>query len=1691
MSNYPNALDSDLEIPRISDNVSEISGDVINSIRDAIFAIQRVIGLNAQGNKASLVDRINVSIDANGNIKKASLERVGMVTLPVADRHVASNAAIKESKLDLDVPTRTLSLNVASLATTIQGIQSAINALNAAFSEHTLGLGYEHDGYQITINSAAGTQYGIAGLEATTISDAISEIGTILLSGNNSITPHINLNLPSSVKHQSAEISVNTTNFTVVDRAATNVQLALDSIDAGQGALGATHLDRYHTNGILKNADSSSLYNENNIVIGPIANIEYSSGSTVIEIPGVTEEDGTVSFASLGVQVGDIVQIASNLDLEDVGTYQIRAIGPLESSVVLGSLPDLSYNQISVFHIFSESIPPSVDTSVTIYKPAIVSSESAPLACAVRNNETLVDSISILNPGAARVVSLGFNSLILNSDGYQIAIRAGVGVGQKREVTIPDLNKDRLGTGQASPVDAQSVAERINAYVSDPDIGLHFPISAYRIGNELAIAHNLVGSEYTIEVLDGYTGNFALGLDAYGANIAGQIISGNENNCYVVNGVQVNQLHTVFQGYAEISAETDNFGLWTTGGDAVNPLALGIGPGSVMHITDHPTISANGSYTIFTANTTSVSTFAAEKIPCPYNPTRFNVTFTDSNISLSSLDNAQTDLGVVQLFVDEFGNVMTHQRIKYGTNLGSAVEVVDVSDGFPVGDFVLNIGLSANMLLFNIIDGSLPGATVSVHEYFKGSFKLYHPNNIDFFNIKIGPGIVIGGLEIVSVQPRLIDDNAMELCTAHFNGNMSITNIIDGRLFGNISANEIRDDFIEIYSQRPVAELRSNGVVRGFDLLDILYLDSITSMQALPVQGGVAYVSGVRIEVESQKVTIPSYDEGGATISGNRIVGINEFGSLQIFTDSLGEILCDGYNSSASFGKILPLYNVRIVNGGIETVTDIRSFINSIDAKLDIVVDGSETNIVGNFKTLDGAIVYASSYPNKEKLTIRIINSVVVSEAIAVPNGISICGHVPYGGNSNSQIINTRELDSALVTLYGNNKLENVEITSETAAMKGALVYVAGSNTIVKNCNINFGQGITTYFQDVAIEVGVDATSDVEIYDNKINTAYSGIVSEYGCDNLKIYNNRIEGISGTGGVASAIKIGSSARQSSGIYVYNNTIDVPSVVQNADIRGISVDVGQTINIFRIYDNSIVHSAENTMTNGIRVENEDATGNLINELYITGNTIKGIKLDDNYVYGIYVDSAAWVKIHNNKLDSIGVFGNTDVSGIKIAAGVTFAEIDSNYLSNMYTSKGIDIINAKRAVVTNNTLFGLGTSSQYISGNATHAMVTNNSLVGPGLRGISWSGTNSKISDNSMSKPNDGSGTDYAFEEWAFYIQTSDVEISNNMVTGMVYDQESSGLTNISSGRDRLKIIGNTISGSKMSRFIQLYGDGHIVSNNKLHNEEHAVAAADLYVELNAVTNAIVMGNMMSGEGSTAISSSGTAIDNVTIANNIVTASLTTAPLVLSNDSVANCLIIGNKFPDSNNNIIGVTPNLGTYNNNVIGINVGLTDTMGVPASAATTSHDSDYTPHWSIKIASDHGYWQVSETTVSYNNRRLYFPIMGIPNGSRLTSVQIQGRHDNSATLTAILAKRSVKSVVPPAFVVSYMSSLTTISASGYFGAPGSGVGLVTCTSTGGEIINYAESNYYLIITAVGAPATPSNIQIHGITLNIRY
>ncbi|KKL88580.1 hypothetical protein LCGC14_1923270, partial [marine sediment metagenome] len=290
-SSYPGQIDSDLELPRIDNNITEISGDVINSLRDAIFSIEEAIGVNPQGNLADFVARINRVIDHNGNLKTSALTGKGLMTLPIADIHIASNAAIKESKLDLDYATATLNARYVSNLADINTNRSALNALTLRTGEHFGGIGDRHDGYDIDLQNSIRS------------SDDLETAINIL---NNDFTNHEGALLTA---HTASSISVSGEfdNFS-----ATNVQDALIGLDNfGTGEV-KRHQDLLHTNavGLNKGGEQGEQGNlKETVLASTIFQTDISKATNILQVM----RPNTARVTSKDIDLRSLTISASNM----------------------------------------------------------------------------------------------------------------------------------------------------------------------------------------------------------------------------------------------------------------------------------------------------------------------------------------------------------------------------------------------------------------------------------------------------------------------------------------------------------------------------------------------------------------------------------------------------------------------------------------------------------------------------------------------------------------------------------------------------------------------------------------------------------------------------------------------------------------------------------------------------------------------------------------------------------------------------------------------------------------------------------------------------------------------------------------------------------------------------------------------------------------------------------------------------------------------------------------------------------------------------------------------------------------------------------------------------------------------------------------------------------------------------------
>jgi hypothetical protein len=290
---YPGQFDSDVEIPRVDNNVTEIGEEAINSIRDAVFTIERTIGINPQGNLADFVTRINRVIDNNGLIKTSALANRGLVTLPINNSHIGDNAGIQEHKLDLDYSTASLYSRVTNNASNIESVLSSFNGFISRVIPHFAGTGDKHDGYSVTLNTA------VQG--STNIESALHLV-------NNAFLDHIG----ASHAHYGSAIYLDN-NF--VNFSSDNVQDAIEKLDSTSSGKTETHQDLLHTNGVCINrageqGDNGCL--SSTITASTIFQTEISKATNILQVmrPNVARVTGNnVNFGALGAGSGQNLRI--------------------------------------------------------------------------------------------------------------------------------------------------------------------------------------------------------------------------------------------------------------------------------------------------------------------------------------------------------------------------------------------------------------------------------------------------------------------------------------------------------------------------------------------------------------------------------------------------------------------------------------------------------------------------------------------------------------------------------------------------------------------------------------------------------------------------------------------------------------------------------------------------------------------------------------------------------------------------------------------------------------------------------------------------------------------------------------------------------------------------------------------------------------------------------------------------------------------------------------------------------------------------------------------------------------------------------------------------------------------------------------------------------------------------------------
>lgn len=1027
MSNYPTQLDTDAEIPFVTDNVTEVSAESINAVRAAIFAIEATLGTNVQGSQQDLKTRLDAILNPDGTFKSAALIAAGLIALPITNSQVGASAAIAESKLDLDVGTQALQTQISSNDIDINALQDSVADILNRLAQHFAGTAYRHDGYAILLDEdyPSSAPPGIAPLISTTVSAALVEL-------KDKFYNHL---LSTIISHSANTISVSNSGFSFINP--DNVQEAIEQLDALGVVQLNDHRDDMHSNGIGKWANSLDGYNSH---FQKIPTTFGSSTTAYIHpiVRKVIEFDG-LNLAGLGVKQGDVVTILSPTAV--VGDYIIDDVGP---RLAIGARSALELDQLEIVSTFASD----GYVSARIYGPSSLSTLKGNLAPTIHQNDTRVDSLQVSRPNAARVVSLGINPKFLTST-HSFEIEVGVGSGLSRSMVINGLNLDR-NLAVVSEVTIDSLVERLNYRFQNKDDGYAFPAAAYRVGDELMLAHNWSeSSDYYLKIKSNATSNtlFLLGLDGYGADVVNKVIRPSLTSNFYVSGRKLTDFSTILDATANVVGQTFSF----PGG--TNPIALGVKVGHLLHVFDHSVTNECGTYFI-TAVTSS--TLSISKVGGLTTDTGVQVKIYHDAVALDEIANYNKDL-LLEIFYDSVGRAGYNIRLEREQGI-SNVAIVDVSDNFLPIDFDISVSSVTSGFEYDLgadaVSKILPSS-------FRGKFELIAGSNIESLTVKVS-GTPTVGSNAIEVFDHINEEEVLEICSVRFDGALTLSDVVDKRLFGSTGLDELREDVVQSHVETPIADLRSNGIVYGFEISQTNYQsvsDFGSSIYGVLLQGGVAYVGGVRLDIPSGPVMVPN-------TAGTYIVALNSLGTFELHNTATTSIagLLDGY-----VGQLALICQVIHSGAGVNPLSseDLRFFINSLDDKVELLFDATNRRI-GNFASIDAALNYIEHYPFEEKFVLRVIS--YTTDSVVIPanfKNISLQIDGKIGNlvaNSSIRVFSQGLPTRAIAHIDGYVTISSTcaDFTLDGIRVSGALSIAQSSGNIANISNSNFASTITS-----------------------------------------------------------------------------------------------------------------------------------------------------------------------------------------------------------------------------------------------------------------------------------------------------------------------------------------------------------------------------------------------------------------------------------------------------------------------------------------------------------------------------------------------------------------------------------------------------------------------------------------------------
>jgi hypothetical protein len=437
MSKFPSDFDDDTTLPFVNDNITEMGGEAINALRDAVFALEQNVGLGAAGTTPSIAARLGVALHPDGTIKPSAITSLGLVTLPITENQIADNAEIPERKLRLDHRTQDLFNYIRDLANDINLSLGWISVTGVKLEPHLIGALYRHALQQIDVdpdpNRFLKNKFGALRNNSDSyflVNDMNNELLTHQFADGSPFTtpnPIFTFNgsiYPANYAHTASGIFLNTTRFSTIPQTAEDLQQFAEFIDSSSIFLYGTRIQNLYSNGISRVSRSASLSTDGygSPIIPPTPAIAYllnigtssspvdniNTGDDIIEFKPPAGEQASNAFDAKFalVKVGDIVRI-------NYGTIEVPFL--IKEKKYIQNVGNKKY----IVRIAGKNLMFSDHASARIDKPLFNGNKFGVLSMAAANNNfSVTPSLIVGSPRGPQALGNGFNPDQFDAEHY-------------------------------------------------------------------------------------------------------------------------------------------------------------------------------------------------------------------------------------------------------------------------------------------------------------------------------------------------------------------------------------------------------------------------------------------------------------------------------------------------------------------------------------------------------------------------------------------------------------------------------------------------------------------------------------------------------------------------------------------------------------------------------------------------------------------------------------------------------------------------------------------------------------------------------------------------------------------------------------------------------------------------------------------------------------------------------------------------------------------------------------------------------------------------------------------------------------------------------------------------------------------------------------------------------------------------